>query len=231
MNENLNGLNISTVVGSKSSTVHGGKHVIDHTYPEHKVTDGAFIVNCPAQDGMIYEGDLGQFDYGTNTVKHMKVFVLETAIASGDTEIKVLAGDGYHIPEVGEILAIAPADFDVDTVTAKTVTAVVLHSSGAYYTVTLEGALGTAADEGTVLVEAASAGNGKAVLVKPNVVFPQDIFIYQTPATTYNASTGFKYYTGLYDACALLGRKLTVAVPAGARVLLRKGYSDIKIVE
>jgi len=226
-----NALNTATVVGVKTQTVNGGKHVIDHTYPEHKVTDGAFISNPPAVDGMIYEGDLGQFDYNTNIVKHMKVFVANAIAASGATEIVVKAGAGYHIPEVGKVVMIAPSNFSTGTDTARTITAAVLHSTEAYYTLTLNDALGTALAVGDKLVEGASAGTGKAPLVLPNVVFPQDIYIYETPAATYNASTGFKYYTSLYDACAILGKKLTVAVPTGARVNLRAGYSDIKIVE
>jgi len=226
-----NGLNTATVVGVKSQTVNGGKHVIDHTYPEHKVTDGAFISNCPAQDGMIYEGDLGYFDYSANTVKHMKVFVSNAIAASGATEIQLKAGNGYHIPEVGEVIMIAQSNFSTGTDTARTITAAVLDATEAYYTVTLSDALGTALADGTKLVEGASAGTGKLALVVPNVVFPQDIYIYEVPAATYNASTGAKYYTSLYDACALLGNKLTVAVPTGARVNLRSGYSDIKIIE
>jgi len=226
-----NGLNTTVVVGAKAQTVSGGKHVIDHTYPEHKVTDGAFIAVAPAKDGMIYEGDLGQFDYGTNTVKHMKVFVLHTASASADTSLKLVAGDGYHVPEVGEVIMLAPDNFSTGSGTAKAITGSTLHSTGEYYTVTFADAFGVAYSEGSVFVEGAEAGSSKAVLVKPNVVFPQDIYFYETPAATYNASTGFKYYTSLYDACAILGRKLTVSVPAGARVLLREGYSDIKIVE
>ena len=226
-----NGLNTTTVVGAKSQTIGGGKTVIDHTYPEHKVTDGAFIVNPPAKDGMIYEGDLGQFDYGTNTVKHLKLFVVHADAVASATQIQLVAGNGYHIPEVGEVVMIAPSNFDTGNGTARAINAVALHSTGAYYTVTLADALGTAVKDGDVLVEGAEAGTGKAVLVKPNVVFSKDIYIYETPASTYNASTGFKYYASLFDSCALLGRKLTVAIPAGARVLLRSGYSDIKIVE
>ena len=231
MNRIQNGLNTATVVGYKTQTVNGGKHVIDHTYPEHKVTDGAFISNPPAQNGMIFEGDLGQFDYNTNVVKHLKVFVAHTAVASADTAVNVKAGDGYHVPEVGEIIMVAPSNFSTGTGTARTITAVALNSGGLYYELTLDGSFGAAVDANTVLVEGASAGTEKAVAVIPNVVFPQDIFIYETPASTYNAATGFKYYTSLYDACAILGRKLTVSIPAGARVALRSGYSDVKIVE
>jgi len=227
----VNGLNIATVVGSKSQTVNGGKHVIDHTYPEHMVTDGAYVTNPPAQGGMIYEGDLGYFDYNTNTVKHMKVFVSNAIAASGATAIEVKAGDTYHIPEVGEVLAIAPSNFSTGTVTGRTVLSATLHSTGAYYTLTLDGALGVALAVGTALIEAAEAGTEKSVLVVPNVVFGYDTYIYETPAVAYNSSTGFKYYVSLYDACAILGRKVTVSVPAGARVNLRAGYSDIKIVE
>lgn len=226
-----NGLNTGTVVVSKSGSILGGKHVIDHSYPEHKVTDGAFIVNCPAVDGMIYEGDLGEFDYNTNTVKHMKVFVSNAVAASGATAIQLKAGNGYHIPEVGEVIMIAPSNFATGTDVAVTIESVVLHSGGTYYTVGLSAALGTALADGTALVEAEEAGSGKAPLVVPNVVFTQDLYIYETPAATYNAATGAKYYVPLYDACAILGRKLTVSVPAGARVNLRAGYSDVKIVE
>lgn len=230
MNRIQNGLNTATVVGYKTQTVNGGKHVIDHTYPEHKVTDGAFISNPPAQNGMIFEGDLGQFDYNTNVVKHLKVFVAHTAAASAATSVLVKAGEGYHVPEVGEVIMVAPSNFSSGTGNARAITAVELHSTGAYYTLTVD-AFDVAIAEGAVLVEAVEAGDGKAPLVVPNVVFPQDIYIYEVPAATYNASTGFKYYTSLYDACAILGRKLTVSVPAGARVALRSGYSDIKIVE
>lgn len=226
-----NGLNTATVVSSKTGAILGGKHVIDHSYPEHKVTDGAFIENCPAVDGMIYEGDLGQFSYNTNTVKHMKVFVSNSIVASGATSAQFKAGNGYHVPEVGQVVMIAPSNFATGTGTAVTITAVALHTSGAYYTVTLSGALGVALAVGTALVEAVEAGSEKAPLVVPNVAFTQDVYIYEVPATTYNAATGAKYYVPLYDACAILGRKLTVSVPEGARVNLRAGYSDIKIVE
>lgn len=230
MNRIQNGLNTATVVGYKTQTVAGGKHVIDHTYPEHKVTDGAFISNPPAQNGMIFEGDLGQFDYNTNVVKHLKVFVAHTAAASAATSVLVKAGEGYHVPEVGEVIMVAPSNFSTGTGNARAITAVELHATGAYYTLTVA-AFDVAIAEGAVLVEGVEAGDGKAPLVVPNVVFPQDIYIYEVPAATYNAATGFKYYTSLYDACAILGRKLTVSIPAGARVALRTGYSDVKIVE
>ena len=226
-----NGLNIATVVGIKSYNVNGGKHVIDHSYPEHTVTDGAMVVNAPAVGGIIFEGDLGQFDYNTNTVKHMKVFAVNASAASTASAVQIKAGAGYHIPEVGEALMVAPSNFATETGTAVTVTGAVLHSSGAYYDVTFSGAIGAALTNSSVLVEAEEAGSGKAPLVVPNVAFVYDTYIYETPASTYNASTGFKYYVALFDACAILGRKLTVGVPAGARVNLRAGYSDIKIVE
>ena len=229
--EVIQGLNTSNVVGSLSTTVNGGKHVIDHTYPEHKVTDGAFVVNMPAVEGMIYEGDLGQFNYADNTVKHLKLFVANAIAASGATSVQVKAGYGYHVPEVGEVIMIAPSDFSSGTDVAVTISAAVLHSGGTYYTLTLSAALETALAVGDILVEAVEAGSGKAPLVVPNVVFPKDIYVYQTPANTYNAATGFKYYTSLFDACAILGGKVTVDIPAGARVNLRAGYSDIKIVE
>lgn len=225
------GLNTTSMVGTKSTTVNGGKHVIDHTYPEHKVTDGAFIVNMPAVGGMIYEGDLGQFNYADNTVKHLKLFVANAIAASAATAVQLVAGDAYHVPEVGEVIMIAPSNFATGTDTAVTILSVALHSTGAYYTVGLSAALGTALAVGDVLVEAVEAGSGKAPLVVPNAVFPVDIYAYETPAATYNAATGFKYYTSLYDACAILGSKVTVDIPAGARVSLRAGYSDVKIVE
>lgn len=226
-----NSLNTATVVGSKAQSIGGGKHVIDHSYPEHKVTDGAFIVNPPAVGDMIREGDLGEFTYSTNEVKHLKLFVSNAVATSAATEFQVKAGADQPVPKIGDVLMIAPSDFKSGTGTARALTAVSLDSSGDFYTVTVATTLGTALTDGSVLVEAVEAGTTKAPLVVPNVVFPQDIYIYETPATTYNSASGFRYYTSLYDACAILGLKLTTAIPAGARVSLRSDYSDIKIVE
>lgn len=229
MNTN-NGLNTATVVLSKSATIAGGRHVFDHTYPEHKVTDGAFIANCPPQGGKINEGDLGEFDYQTNTVTRMRAFVLKTIATSAATELVFVAGDGYDVPAVNDVIMLAPADYTTGTGKSKKITDVVVDEVAGTATVTVS-TFGVAFAVGDVFVDAVSVSDTASVSVKPNVVFPQDIYIYEIPATTYNAATGAKYYTSLFDSCALLGKKLPYVVPAGLRAILRSGYSDIRIVE
>lgn len=228
--DKFNGLNTNTVVGQATSSISGGRTVIDHSYPEHKVTDGAFISNPPAQGGLIAEGDLGQFDYNTNTVKHLAIFVATTIAAANATELVLAYGEGYVVPKVGDIAMLAPANFATGTGTAKTIQTVVIDAVAGTATITLDAAIGATA-VGTAIVLAAAAGSSQSVAVVPNVAFPKDIYIYQVPAATYNAATGAKYYTSLYDACAILGKKVRIAIPAGARAALRTGYSDIKIVE
>lgn len=225
---NYNGLNTATAVGSKTTAIKGGKTVIDHSYPEHKVTDGALITNPPKIGGIIYEGDLGEFDYQTNTVKHLRMFVVNEDAAASATAIEIKVGDGYHRPEVGDVIMKAPTNFSSGTGAAYAITAIV--AGNGFVTATVGTAIG-ALTKNDILVIGKEAGTGKKTDVVPNVAFPKDIFMYQETAGAYDANSGFKYYTSLYDACAILGSKLVAAIPAGARVNLRQGYSDVRIVE
>ena len=105
-NNTINGL--STVVGVKATMLMAEAYTIPI---RNTVTDGAMVVNAPAVGGIIFEGDLGQFDYNTNTVKHMKVFAVNASAASTASAVQIKAGAGYHIPEVGEALMVAPSNF------------------------------------------------------------------------------------------------------------------------
>lgn len=227
MFQNKNKLNTATVVFSDAKRVSGGRTVIDHSYPLHRVTNGALIVNAPAVGEMIYEGDLGEFDFQTNTVKHLRVFVVAVAAVASATEIIVKAGDGYHVPKANDIVMIAPTNFVTGNGTAKTIQTVAEDANG--LKITLDAAIGEVA-EGDLLVIGATAGSTKAVAVVPNTVFTQDVYIERAAATTYNGA-GARYSVPLYDACAILGSKLITPIPAGAKASLRSGYSDVKVVE
>lgn len=228
-------MNINLTFGRKSGEVGGGRPVFDQRFRQSRMADGALIDNPPALGGIIFAGDIAQYDSTTCTCKHLKVFKIAKAVGASDTAILVYRGNFSHVLDAGLVLMAAPATLTTTgaAVTVGTVTETTDVTAGDVYSFAITAnALGELAKD-SLLVEANSAGaSGKVMIISnPNTVFTHDIYIDETPSNSAdtNWTAGFKYATALFNSATLLEDMVT-PIPAAVKANLRTGYSDIRVI-
>lgn len=129
-------------------------------------TTGGVIVNPFKGNAKIFAGDLVEYNPniatdGGATIKIMKTYKV---VSASGTKVVVEGGGYRHVPFVGDVLMVAPAEA-TGTGTGATVTGVVKGKTE--YTLTLSAAID--AEAGDVLVEATAAGaDAKAMVANPN---------------------------------------------------------------
>lgn len=158
-------------------------------------TTGGLLANPFPTGGKIFAGDL--FEYNPNisdntgaTVKVLKTYEVATA-AEGSTTVEIVRNGFRHIPNVGDILTVAP-DSVSDTGTATTVTAVskTTNDSGIQvWELTVSEAV--TAEAGEFLVECDSDGN--LIVTNPNAYAPTDYDLKYTAATGDDDFEGARY--------------------------------------
>lgn len=121
--------------------------------------------------GKFFQGDLCEYTLdGKVTV--LKTFEVAEAVAAAATTVKVVRDEFKHVPEVGDILMVAPAAL-ATAGTGVLVTAVD-DSADNVWTLTLKAAPGAIA-KGAILVEAEKEGAGAKMLCdNPNSVLDVD---------------------------------------------------------
>lgn len=227
-------MNLNLTFGKKSGQVGGGRPVFDQRQRQTRVADGALISNPPAKGGIIFMGDIAEFDESAHTCKHMKVFELAVDLLATDTTVYFKRGNFNHVLEAGLNIMVAPTAVDGTGVgiLVGTVTATTHETAGEVYAFDITAADFSAStiEAGTLFVEAAEAGADVAMLVtNPNTCFTHDIYIDETPATGGDWSTGFTYAASLFNSATLI-ECMATPVPAGVKENLRKGYSDIRVI-
>jgi hypothetical protein len=101
--------NVTGRTFSRRGTLSGGRSVIDQEHLQGRLTNGALISNPPAVGGIIFEGDIAEYNYGTKLAKHLKVFKLAAEITDASTEIQFVRNDFTHQLEAGLVLMVAPS--------------------------------------------------------------------------------------------------------------------------
>lgn len=159
--------NVTGRTFSKSGTLSGGRSVIDQEHLQGRLTNGAIISNPPAVGGIIFEGDIAEYNYATKLAKHLKVFKLAAEITDASTEIQFVRNDFTHQLEAGLVLMVAPSAFSdtaryftVGTVTKKNVALI-----GNVYSCAITAGVfgsGVTIPANTLFVEAVSAGSVEA---------------------------------------------------------------------
>lgn len=218
---------------STSGTVSGGKVVVLNNQLLSELPVGALVTNPPALGGMIYEGDVAEYDFTTKEAKHLKVFVVAKDVSETDTKVMVKRGDFYHKLESGLNLCPVPETLStaVTGITVGAVTAEVDSTAGAVYSFSITADDFGELSAGDLLLEADDAGEDAALLVtNPNVIFKTDIYIDSTPATGDEDYEGARYPASFYNVATVYGANIS-ALPTIVKENLRKGYSDIKILE
>lgn len=226
------GINVQGKWYSGSGTASGGKVVVLNNQLLAEVPVGAVVTNPPALGGMIYEGDVAEFDFSTKEAKHLKVFVVAKAVSDTDTKVMVKRGDFYHKLESGLKLCAVPSTLStaVTGVAVGTVTSEVDSTAGAVYSFAITADAFGELSVGDILLEAAAAGTSTLLLTNPNTIFKTDIYIDSIPATSDDDYDGARYPAALYNAATLYGANIST-LPTIIKENLRKGYSDIKILE
>jgi len=156
-------MNLNVSFGTKSGRVGGGRPVFDQRFRQSRVADGAMILNAPAKGGMIFTGDIAEFDESTHVCKHLKVFELAADITDASTEILFKRGDFYHKLEAGLVIFPAPSSLSAlnPSIVVGTVTEKVNETAGDVYSMAVvAGSLGAGVsyDKGTLFVEAVNLG-------------------------------------------------------------------------
>lgn len=227
------GFNVQGRWGSSKGSVNGGKVVIVDNHLVATLPVGAVVSNPPAVGGMIFEGDVAEFNFSTKTCKHLKVFELAEALTAESTTVKIKRGDFRHKLEAGLKLIPAP-DALTDTATGITVGAVTVTTDstlGDLYTFSITAEDFGELPAGSLFVEADKDGAGAVMLVSnPNSIFVTDIYIDATPATGSTDYEGARYPAALYNVATIYGVNAT-KMPDCVKENLRKGYSDIKVLE
>lgn len=158
-------------------------------------TTGGLLANPFPTGGKLYAGDLCEYNpnIGTNTgatVKVLKKYEVADAV-SADTTVNIVRNGFRHIPNVGDILTVAP-DSVSDTGTPTTVTAVskTTNDSGIQvWQLTVDTAI--TADAGAILVECDSDGN--LIVTNPNSYIHSDMDCKYTPASGDDDYEGARY--------------------------------------
>ena len=226
-------MNVQGKWGSKSGQIGGNRYVIAQSAPYSVLPVGAIISNPFNYGGVAFEGDVLEFDFSTKTAKLLKVFKVAKDVSAVDTEIWVEATDFSHMLQAGINVMKAPTSL-TDTGTAVTVGAVTKATdatAGVVYKFAITAnALGTLT-KGDLLVEAEAAGSGKKMYVQnPNVVLFTDVYFDESPATGDGDYSGFRYPVSIANEATIYGAKAT-PMPSIVKDNLRKGYSDIKVIQ
>ena len=226
-------MNVSGKWGSKSGVILGNRYVIAQNAPYALLPVGAVLSNPFNLRGIAFEGDVLEYNFTNKTAKLLKVFKVAKNVAAEDTEIWVAATDFSHTLQAGLNVMKVPSSL-TGTGTAITVGAVTKAIDATYgsvykFTITAN-ALGTLA-AGDLLVEAEAAGSGKKMYVQnPNAVLFTDLYFDEVPATGDSDYTGFRYPVAAANEATIYGVKAT-PMPSIVKDNLRKGYSDIKVIE
>lgn len=226
------GINVQGKWYSGGGTVSGGKVVILNNQLLAELPVGAVVTNPPALGGLIYEGDVAEFDFSTKEAKHLKVFVVAKAVSDTDTKVMVKRGDFYHKLVAGLNLCPVPLTLStaVTGVTVGTVTSEVDSTAGAVYSFAITADAFGELSVGDILLEAEASGTSVLLLTNPNTIFKTDIYIDSVPATSDDDYEGARYPSALYNVATIYGANIS-ALPTIIKENLRKGYSDIKILE
>lgn len=197
------GVNFGRVLVQHSGSIGGKRYVFVKQQGQGKnelvfPTFGCRLLNPFKGVAKFYAGDLVEYRIdGTGYI--LKTYeVAENAEASA-TDVYIVRDGFRHIPFVGDILMKAPTSV-TGTGTAHTVTAVEETSSNNvnYWKVTFDVAIG-ALTKGDVLVEGASAGASKKMLVQnPNMQLPWDMDCVYNPANT-TTNNDFENAKYLFD--------------------------------
>lgn len=154
-------MNLNVTYGKKSGQIGGGRPVFDQRQRQTRVADGAMILNPPAVGGIMFMGDLAEFNEANHTCKHLKVFEVAKTFDGSATAVLIKRGEYNHVLQTGLKLMSAPSAFSADGlyVTVGAVTATTDSLAGDVYSFAITagalGANGLAA--GTLLVECDAA--------------------------------------------------------------------------
>lgn len=171
--------NVSEIGGNRGVFVKLQGNKNDLVFPPF----GGVLKNPFKGSAKIFAGDLVEYRTNSDGLKPelylLKTYEVAASVDSTGTSVEIVQDGFRHIPFVGDILMKAPSTIG-GTGTAVTVTAVAKGSGK--YTLTLSATLG-ALSEGDILVEAAEAGSGKAMLVQNvNAFAPCDYEMLYDPA-------------------------------------------------
>lgn len=161
-------MNLNLTFGKKSGQVGGGRPVFDQRQRQTRVADGALVSNPPAKGGVIFMGDIAEFDESAHTCKHMKVFELAVDLLATDTTVYIKRGNFNHVLEAGLNIMVAPTAVDGTGVgvLVGTVTATTHATAGDVYAITITAGSFSAStiEAGTLFVEAAGASSIEAAV-------------------------------------------------------------------
>lgn len=171
------------------------------------------------EKGLYPAGTPVQINTADHTAKILRFFEVAADVSALDTTVSIKYGDGYPTLLSTDVVMVAPATY------ATTGDAV------AVGTVTVDTEAGTASFEieadafgvltaGDILVEAASAGSGKLMLVKPNALLEDDVYV---DADTFAATA-----TGVYSG-DIYAERINWAVPACVKAALPQIFFDYSL--
>lgn len=185
-------------------------------------TAGGLLTNPFKGHAKIYAGDLFEYNPGIvngkgATIKLLKTY--ELAADASSTTI-MLVRDGYHhVPFVGDILMVAPAEI-TGTGTALTVSKVEVATdttAGDVWKLTVSASV--TASKGDILVECDSSG--AAVVTNPNAVALCDYDCLYAPATSDTDFDGARYLIapGIGSECDYMYTNKMSPLPASVKAL------------
>lgn len=138
-----------------------------------KERSGGKLTPLPAVGTIVRAGSLVGLSAPGKDAKILKTFEVAADVLAAAVEVTFPAYASHPVPEVGDILMVAPATATA-TGTAVTITAVDLEDG--IYTVTLSATLG-ALTAGAILVQAAEAGASKSIYVVPTGLTENDVYV------------------------------------------------------
>lgn len=155
--------NVTGRTGRSSGVVRGGKSVFDQVHIQGRLTNGAVLSNPPTVGGVVFAGDICEFNYATKMAKCLRVYKLAAKITSASTKISFERGEYLHKPEVGMNIFPVPSAFNESApyVTIGALTSETLAGGAEVYSFAITaGALGSVdIAAGTLFVVADSIGS------------------------------------------------------------------------
>lgn len=162
------------------------------------VPKGGVIKNVGKYGGKAFQGDLCEFTTDGKCYV-MKTFELADALSATDTEMYLVRDEFHHIPNVDDILMVAPSKLSSTgtgvKITAPEATTKTVDSKKVnVWKITITANDFGALSKGAILVEAAEAGASKKMLVSnPNTFIPWDMVFNYSPATEDTDFNGARY--------------------------------------
>lgn len=133
---------------------------------------GGIVKNNLDEGEKIAAGTTFNFNASTHEVKFLKVWEVKS-VDAGDSETSIVIKKTFQTPKLkaDTVIMVAPSAIDG---TGKAVAAGTVTESDNAYTITVANSAIDAVAAGTLLVEAAEAGAGKAMYCQPNNILHRD---------------------------------------------------------